>query len=275
MADPTVSTNGDGTAAGSTNSQERVSEECIFLFYPNLIGYTRIILTATSLYYMPLDPLTCSLLYTASCLLDALDGIAARYFDQKTAFGEVLDMVTDRCTTACLLVFLASAFPRWSIAFQGLLSLDLSSHYVHMYASEKSHKEVDRSASWVLHLYYTNKTVLFGLCTLNEMFFIALYHLSFSSPTLLQTPNDAASLHVQTSTAVESSMLFTSPWSAGATEYARASKTDPTVPRFLARISFPFMVGKQIINVVQLVHASRSLAKRDLEKRKNIALKRQ
>ena len=27
-------------------------------------------------------------------------------------FGAVLDMVTDRCTTACLLVFRASAWPR-------------------------------------------------------------------------------------------------------------------------------------------------------------------
>ena len=72
---------------------------------------------------MPLHPRTCCLLYTISCLLDALDGFAARRFGQSTRFGAVLDMVTDRCTTACLLVFLASAFPRWSIVFQGLISL--------------------------------------------------------------------------------------------------------------------------------------------------------
>jgi CDP-diacylglycerol--inositol 3-phosphatidyltransferase len=95
-------------------------------------------------------------------LLDALDGYAARYFEQSTRFGEVLDMVTDRCTTACLLVFLSSAFPRWQIIFQGLIALDMASHYMHMYAtlaggSDESHKNVRRSQSWILNLYYTNK----------------------------------------------------------------------------------------------------------------------
>jgi hypothetical protein len=85
-------------------------------------------LAVGSLYYMPLHPRTCALLYSVSCLLDALDGFAARYFDQSTKFGAVLDMITDRCTTACLLVFLASAWPRWSIVFQGLIALDFASH---------------------------------------------------------------------------------------------------------------------------------------------------
>lgn len=112
---------------------------------------------------MPLHPRTCSLLYSISCLLDALDGIAARYFQQSTRFGAVLDMVTDRCTTACLLVFLSSAWPRWALLFQGLISLDLASHYMHMYAtltmagSGRSHKQVDQSRSRILYLYYNNK----------------------------------------------------------------------------------------------------------------------
>lgn len=112
---------------------------------------------------MPLHPRTCSLLYSVSCLLDALDGVAARYFQQSTQFGAVLDMVTDRCTTACLLVFLSSAWPRWALLFQGLISLDLASHYMHMYAtltmagSGQSHKKVDQGRSRLLHLYYTNK----------------------------------------------------------------------------------------------------------------------
>lgn len=115
---------------------------------------------------MPLHPRTCSALYSISCLLDALDGYAARHFEQSTRFGAVLDMVTDRCTTACLLVFLSSAWPRWSIVFQGLISLDLASHYIHMYAtlsmggSDQSHKQVDKTRSWILNLYYTNKVRL-------------------------------------------------------------------------------------------------------------------
>ena len=131
-----------------------------------MIGYSRIILAIASLYYMPLHPRTCSGLYSISCLLDALDGYAARYFEQSTQFGAVLDMVTDRCTTACLLVFLSSAWPRWALLFQCLISLDLASHYMHMYATltmagkGRSHKKVDESRSRILHLYYTNKACL-------------------------------------------------------------------------------------------------------------------
>lgn len=115
---------------------------------------------------MPLHPRTCSILYSISCLLDALDGYAARYYEQSTRFGAVLDMVTDRCTTSCLLVFLSSAFPRWAIVFQGLISLDFASHYMHMYTtlvmggSSQSHKQVDKNRSWLLNLYYTNKVRL-------------------------------------------------------------------------------------------------------------------
>lgn len=131
---------------------------------PNLApGYFRIVLAIASLYYMPLHPRTCSLLYSISCLLDALDGYAARYFNQSTTFGAVLDMVTDRCTTACLLVFLSSAWPRWAIIFQSLISLDLASHYMHMYAtlsmggSNQSHKKIDPDRNWVLYQYYHSK----------------------------------------------------------------------------------------------------------------------
>ena len=173
----------NGNTAASATKEEHPYEN-IFLFWPNIIGnppknpiphradtnklppgYLRIVLALGSLYYMPLHPRTCTILYSVSCLLDALDGYAARYFSQSTRFGAVLDMVTDRCTTACLLVFLASAFPRWSILFQGLISLDLASHYMHMYAtlvmggSGGSHKKVDRSRSYILNLYYTNKVL--------------------------------------------------------------------------------------------------------------------
>jgi CDP-diacylglycerol--inositol 3-phosphatidyltransferase len=112
---------------------------------------------------MPVHPRRCSAIYAVSCLLDALDGYAARKLDQGTRFGAVLDMVTDRCKTTCLLVFLATAMPRWAISFQLLISLDLASHYVHMYAtlsmggSEQSHKNVDAERSWLLHLYYSKK----------------------------------------------------------------------------------------------------------------------
>ncbi|KAK4108640.1 hypothetical protein N656DRAFT_848386 [Canariomyces notabilis] len=276
------SSSGNGSALINDvrDSAEDEPKENIFLLWPNIIGYSRIVLAVASLYYMPLHPRTCSLLYSVSCLLDALDGYAARYFEQSTRFGAVLDMVTDRCTTACLLVFLSSAFPRWAIVFQGLISLDLASHYMHMYATlamggaEQSHKNVDKSRSRILSLYYTNKNVLFIACALNEAFFIALYLLSFSSPLLSpsllkQVPPDAASA-IHQGAEVDSSLLkqiFTNPYSAGALELARANKMDSFWPWVLAGVSFPVMALKQIINVVQLVKASKWLAEGDVRAR--------
>ncbi|KAI9811689.1 MAG: CDP-diacylglycerol-inositol 3-phosphatidyltransferase [Thelocarpon impressellum] len=254
--------------------------ENIFLFYPNLIGYSRIVLAVASLYYMPLHPRTCSLLYSVSCLLDALDGMAARRFDQSTRFGAVLDMVTDRCTTACLLVFLSSAWPRWSLLFQGLISLDLASHYMHMYATlamggtGQSHKKVDESRSWILNLYYSNNVVLFLICGLNELFFIAVYLLSFSSPilspSLLQPlPNSpGSSAQPGNPSHPSASSLFASPYSAGALEMARANKMDSFWPWVIAGVSFPVMAAKQFIHVVQLVKASKWLAEGDREARR-------
>ncbi|KIH91409.1 CDP-diacylglycerol--inositol 3-phosphatidyltransferase [Sporothrix brasiliensis 5110] len=279
---------GHGHAAAAATSDEPYPRENIFLFWPNVIGYCRIVLAIASLYYMPLHPRTCSLLYSISCLLDALDGYAARYFEQSTRFGAVLDMVTDRCTTSCLLVFLSTAFPRWAIVFQGLVSLDLASHYMHMYAtlamggSDTSHKSVDRSRSWLLNLYYTNKTVLFVFCALNELFFIALYLLSFSSPILqpsLLKPIDpvlaAGGLHAGAQ--INSSILrqiFANPHSAAALEMARANKMDSFWPWVLAGVSFPIMAGKQILNVIQLVKASKWLAEGDVQARRAAGLPR-
>ncbi|KAI9806585.1 MAG: hypothetical protein M1825_006042 [Sarcosagium campestre] len=271
------SANGHSTMTASNPPEPR---ENIFLFIPNLIGYSRIVLALASLYYMPLHPRTCSLLYSVSCLLDALDGVAARHFNQSTRFGAVLDMVTDRCTTACLLVFLSSAWPRWALLFQGLISLDLASHYMHMYATlamggtDQSHKKVDESRSWILNLYYSNNRVLFVFCCMNELFFIALYLLSFSSPilspSLLQPKPNTPGSSTQPGSPSHPipSLLFVNPYSAASLEYARANKMDSFWPWVVAGVSFPIMAGKQIINVVQLVKASKWLAEGDIATRR-------
>ncbi|KAF4931845.1 CDP-diacylglycerol--inositol 3-phosphatidyltransferase [Colletotrichum viniferum] len=282
-----VTMNGNGNGATRTEPSESGPKENIFLFWPNIIGYSRIVLAIASLYYMPLHPRTCSLLYSVSCLLDALDGYAARAFEQSTRFGAVLDMVTDRCTTSCLLVFLSCAFPRWTIVFQMLLSLDFSSHYIHMYAtltmggSDTSHKNVDKSRSWLLNLYYTNKTVLFVFCAANELFFIALYLLSFSSPllspSLLNSVSNSDAAQIQAGAQVNTSLLsqiFPNPYSAAALEMARANKMDSFWPWVLTGVSFPIMAMKQFINVVQIVKASKWLAEGDLAMRRAQGLPR-
>ena len=252
---------------------------------------------------MPLHPRRCSFLYSISCLLDALDGWAARKFNQSTRFGAVLDMITDRCTTTCLLVFLASAKPAYSIVFQSLISLDFASHYIHMYATlvmggqSESHKNVSASRSRIMNLYYTNKVrlhsshrsrndqtltgnqaVLFTACALNELFFIALYLLCFSSPLITPALLPAGGEPGNLTSPAESSpiqpfkpapsLLFPHPFSAAAMEMARANKMDSTVPWILTMISLPVMLFKQWVNIIQLVKASKWLAEGDRKERK-------
>jgi hypothetical protein len=53
-------------------------------------------------------------------------------------------------------------------------------------------------------------------------------------------------------------------------EMARANKMDSTVPWILVGISAPVMLGKQIINVIQMVKASRWLAEGDVAKRREV-----
>jgi CDP-diacylglycerol--inositol 3-phosphatidyltransferase len=123
--------------------------------------------------------------------------------------------------------------------------------------------------------------VLFLFCCLNEVFFIALYLLSFSSPFLspqlleVKKAGDAAStLQPGNPVAPPSSLIFANPHSAAALEYARANKMDSTIPWIIAGISFPVMAGKQLINVVQLVKASKWLAEGDIEMRRIAGLPR-
>ncbi|KAI5801554.1 CDP-alcohol phosphatidyltransferase-domain-containing protein [Peziza echinospora] len=224
-------------ANGGTQQQQtrldtppRQLEENIFLFVPNLIGYTRVILAAASLYFMKQHPITCFTLYSFSCLLDALDGYFARSLNQATKFGAVLDMVTDRCTTSCLLCFLAAVYPQFAVIGMGLISLDLASHYMHMYASldsgSKSHKSVDQKRSKILNLYYSNNKVLFLFCFSNELFFLSVYLLAF--PRLREQ---------------------WWPWVA-------------------AVLTAPLCFGKQVISVVQMVKAAHVLAEIDVEARR-------
>ncbi|KAK9761406.1 phosphatidylinositol synthase 1 (CDP-alcohol phosphatidyltransferase1) [Basidiobolus ranarum] len=214
-----------------------IKQENIFLFVPNIIGYSRVILAAIALYYMPEAPILCVALYSISCLLDAVDGHAARYFNQCSKFGAVLDMVTDRCTTTCLMCYLAQVYTSWSLLFQFLISLDLSSHYLHMYSSlssgVSSHKVISKKQNFILRAYYSNNNVLFLICAGNELFFILLYILAFNTgPEVLSIAGYSICLiHI------------------------------------LALLTFPICAIKQIINCIQFEGAAKTLAKIDLEER--------
>lgn len=122
-----------------------------------------------------------SLLYFVSFVCDALDGWFARKFNQASTFGAVLDMVTDRVSTACLLVILSQVY-RPGLVFLSLLALDISSHWLQMYSTflvgKTSHKDVKDSSSWLFKLYYGNRMFMGYCCVSCEVLYITLFLLA-------------------------------------------------------------------------------------------------
>ena len=137
----------------------------VFLFVPNIIGYLRFAFLFAVFPLYRTQPLAALLCYALSQILDAFDGMAARYFNQSTRFGAVLDMVCDRASNGVMLAILAGLYAEWSWLFLGDIVLDLVSHWYQMYVSllrGQHHKE--SPSSWkLLNLYYGNKKVLFTL----------------------------------------------------------------------------------------------------------------
>ncbi|KAJ1916403.1 phosphatidylinositol synthase 1 (CDP-alcohol phosphatidyltransferase1) [Mycoemilia scoparia] len=182
----------------SSAGQNKAEYQKVFYYVPNLIGYTHV-----------------------------ADGYYARKFNQCSKFGEVLDMVTDRCTTTCLLTYLAELYPKGAMIFCFLISLDISSHYMQMYGSlitgHTNHKIMDESANFIMRAYYTNRLVLFLFCLGNEAFFILLYLVHYLDGFLYY--------------------FF------GA----------------IMLVAFPISVAKNAINLVQLWEASKQLAEFDVK----------
>ena len=58
-------------------------------------------------------------------------------FAGSPSFSPPLVTSPTRCATACLLTYLAMAFPDYALLFQFLITLDFSSHYMHMYRSAR------------------------------------------------------------------------------------------------------------------------------------------
>nr|SVE73776.1 EOG090X0BWK [Daphnia atkinsoni] len=161
-----------------------MADNNIFLFVPNLIGYARIILGIGSLYFMPTHYGLAASLYILSGLLDAFDGHAARILNQSTKFGAMLDMLTDRCATMCLLATLGTFYPSYLFFFQLVMVVDISCHWIHLHTSvvsgNTSHKNIAIEENALLRFYYTSRPFLFFMCMGNELFYSLLYLLHFT-----------------------------------------------------------------------------------------------
>lgn len=216
-----------------------MNDENVYLFVPNIIGYIRIVLLLLSFYYMSFDPFKTAFCYALSAGLDAIDGIAARHYQQSTKFGALLDMLTDRCATTGLGVILAIFFPSWALFFQLAIIIDISSHWIHCQSSymkgSTSHKLIDLSGNPILAHYYNNRTILFLMCLGNEAFYAFLYLYHFTCGPIINL---------------------------GLTSFGLLS--------FLTVVTFPVAVVKIGINLVQLAAACQNVVSIDVAERRKL-----
>merc|ERR1712194_346365 len=127
----------------------------------------------------------CITLYITSFVLDLFDGMAARYFNQCSALGGVLDMVTDRCSTAGLLMILSwnEHYPQYRLYLLMCVVLDFGSHWCAMYAAATGgahHKSLEANQDkFFLMRWYYEVYVFFGYCCVGqEFFYVTLFMLS-------------------------------------------------------------------------------------------------
>lgn len=101
-----------------------------------------------------------------------------------TKFGAMLDQLTDRCGTMGLLVTLSYFYPKYMFWFQLSMAVDVSCHWFYLHTTilqgKTSHKFIDMNENPIMHIYYTNRTVLGFMCLFNELFYAALYLLYFT-----------------------------------------------------------------------------------------------
>ncbi|PAN37904.1 hypothetical protein PAHAL_7G132200 [Panicum hallii] len=171
----------------------------VYLYIPNIIGYFRIIVNFIAFAVCYSNRTLFAILYFFSFVLDGIDGWFARKFNQASTFGAVLDMVTDRVSTACLLALLSQSY-RPGLVFLMLLGLDITSHWFQMYSSflsgKTSHKDVQHTSNWLLKLYYVYRPFMAFCCVSCEVLYIILFLFADEKSTsLLSSCNEAKSPH--------------------------------------------------------------------------------
>uniref|UniRef100_A0A7N0T0Q2 CDP-diacylglycerol--inositol 3-phosphatidyltransferase n=1 Tax=Kalanchoe fedtschenkoi TaxID=63787 RepID=A0A7N0T0Q2_KALFE len=166
-------------------SRSKPGKLSVYMYIPNIIGYIRVLMNVLAFAICFSNKKLFSALYFISFVCDGIDGWCARKFNQVSTFGAVLDMITDRISTACLLVILSQVY-RPGFIFLLLLALDIASHWLQMYSTfllgKNSHKDVKDSTSWLFRLYYGNRMFMAYCCVACEVLYITLFLLAEKQP---------------------------------------------------------------------------------------------
>lgn len=219
----------------ANSSTPTITSTDVLLYIPNLIGYLRVCCTLLFIYLCQDQEQwhVAISAYVISFTLDLFDGMAARRFNQASKFGAVLDMVTDRCSTALLLSVLGIIYPQHFQIYLLLMALDISSHWIQMKAAGQMHHK-SSSQNFVVSFYYENY-YFFGYCCVGaEFFYILMYALRFCHASFEYKEQ----LHMLT-----------------------------------FYVMLPGCAIKQFVNVCQLAAASNAIARGDAEEANNRATK--
>ena len=157
----------------------------ILIYIANIIDLTRILFVFIAFLLADYNIFLTYIFYSLSVILDCFDGLAARKLNQLSRIGAMLDMVVDRVSTTLLSVLILKYSPNLSKLIQASIAIDIASHMLYVSKQQvvsafetnsvaHNHKFVRSTDNPVLKWYYGSKTILGTLCTLNEVFFIAL-----------------------------------------------------------------------------------------------------
>lgn len=148
----------------------------VYFYIPNLIGYFRLFCILVSGTFSLKKYENALFWYLLSYGLDAIDGTVARYFNQCSIYGTLMDLITDRSSTLGLSFILTNLYPKAVKSFAIFSSLDVFSHWLQfasaLEADATTHKQ---SNFWVLNFYYCFPHALLATCIGQEMFLVLLY----------------------------------------------------------------------------------------------------
>ncbi|KAK4284860.1 hypothetical protein QN277_001638 [Acacia crassicarpa] len=217
----------------------RPSKLSVYLYIPNIIGYIRVLVNCAAFCLCFRNRMLFCILYFSSFVCDAVDGWCARQFNQVSTFGAVLDMITDRISTACLLVILSQVY-KPGLIFLSLLALDIASHWLQMYSTfllgKDSHKDVKDSTSWLFRAYYGNRMFMAYCCVSCEVLYLILFLLSENQTDKL-------------------------------VDVLASSLQKMSIISFLVGISLFGWAIKQVVNIIQMKTAADVCALHDIEKK--------
>ncbi|KDD73918.1 hypothetical protein H632_c1731p0 [Helicosporidium sp. ATCC 50920] len=218
----------------------------VHIYVANLIGYARVAFAAYAFAVALSSPGRMVTAYWLSFVCDELDGRFARMFNQTSTLGTVMDMVTDRVATSCLLCILCVLVPTATPLFLAILGLDIFSHWFQMYATlvagAASHKDV-HSSSAIIRTYYRHRLFMGACCICCEVLYLSLY--------LLAWPQWRAAWPVALPPALAARLP------------PRFAPDEVPAVALLALAALPGTVIKQVVNVVQLRTAAQRLVEYD------------